>query len=138
MARYYLLDTQAAVWLITGDSRLPQNIRENIEYRTKRYAISVITLMEIVQLMTNKKISTKPLNEIEEAFRDYDIDILGFLIEQLEELQRLPVLTINKKLHADPFDRLLISVCTKYRLTMVSADLKFPAYRKYGLTLIKI
>lgn len=136
--RRYLLDTQAAVWLINGDSRLPQTIRENIEYRTYRYTVSAISMMEIVQLMALHKISTKPLNKIEEALMDYDVDIIGLNIEILETLQKLPMLTINGKLHSDPFDRLLIAICITYKFTMVSADLKFPAYRKYGLTLIEI
>ncbi len=41
MARY-LLDTQATVWLLNGDKRLPGNIRENIEYRKHG-----LTLIEI-------------------------------------------------------------------------------------------
>ena len=28
----YLLDTQAAVWLLTNNKELPENLREEIEY----------------------------------------------------------------------------------------------------------
>lgn len=137
MARY-LLDTQATVWLLNGDKRLPENIRENIEYRAYRYTVSVLSLMEIVQLMALKKISTKPLADIEEALMRYDVDIIGMNMEILEAFQQLPMLTIDGKLHSDPFDRILIAICIKHRFTMVSADQKFPEYRKHGLTLIEI
>ena len=47
----YLLDTHCLVWLLSGHSDyLSKNIEEDIVFYTNNYAVSEMTLVEIVQL----------------------------------------------------------------------------------------
>ena len=47
----YLLDTHALVWLVSHEeSRLPESLRDSIRYYEDEFAISEISLVEIIQL----------------------------------------------------------------------------------------
>ena len=45
----YLLDTHALVWLVSHEeSRLPESLRDSIRYYEDEFAISEISLVEII------------------------------------------------------------------------------------------
>jgi len=48
----------------------------------------------------------------------------------------LPTNKVDKQLHDDPFDRILIAQAIAEKLTIISSDGKFPPYRNYGLKLL--
>ncbi|NCC99475.1 MAG: PIN domain-containing protein [Bacteroidia bacterium] len=130
----YLLDTQATVYLLTGDKKLPQNIREMVEYQTYPFYVSIVSIMEIAQLMTIGKIKTYPIETIQSELIKYGITIVDMEIKQLESMRMLPIYSN----HTDPFDRILIVTAILYKMTLISSDTKLPLYRKSKLILIEI
>ncbi len=96
--------------------------------------------IEFSHLLKNKKLRGENI-DIASTKRLLDrlsIHTYIFSEKSLDVLDNIPILTIGGKKHGDPFDRGIIaqSIATQY--TLISSDLKFPAYRKYGLDLIEI
>lgn len=132
----YLLDTHIAVWFLLNDKKLSQNIREEIEYFQDVYFVSVVSLQEIVLLKQNKKIETsKMLKDMIADFQRYNIGILELNSRHIETYETLSSPIINGKQHDDPFDRLLISQSIADKMTLISADKKFPFYKDKGFKL---
>lgn len=136
----YLLDTHVLIWLLEDNPKLDKNIREKIEYFDGIYYISYISIFEIINLMQLKKISIGiSIKELFKKIDDFKIKIIQLWQTELLSLEKLPLLNINGKLHSDIFDRLIIaSAISKPTSTLISADKKFPAYRRYGLDLIEL
>ena len=55
----YLLDTQAAVWLLTNNKELPENLREEIEYVQSLFHVSYMSIVELIKLGIG---ISKPIN----------------------------------------------------------------------------
>ncbi|MBR3986408.1 MAG: type II toxin-antitoxin system VapC family toxin [Bacteroidales bacterium] len=140
MSKTRMLDTQPLVWLVTGDSRLPQSLREDIEYFQHRYMVSMLSWMELSRLIKHKKLRGVGLDLAAAMSKASELgietDVFGGA--NLTVLDRLPMLTVGGKLHADPFDRGIIAQAITMGATLISSDLKFPSYRKYGLDLIEV
>ncbi|MDR1090929.1 MAG: type II toxin-antitoxin system VapC family toxin [Prevotella sp.] len=133
----YLLDTHIFIWLLTDDDRLDKNIREDIEYFQYPYYVSIETLREIVILQSLNKITfdggvEKIVNYLEKA----QIQIMPIEINHIKTLENLPIAKVDKRIHDDPFDRLLIAQAIAEKFTIVSSDGKFLSYRDYGLKLL--
>lgn len=130
----YLLDTHAVIGLLTGnDDHLPANIREDIESFGNQYYVSVASLVEMTDKQQKKKEVIVPgdtdkwiamLDERGVEILDITTDIVRrFSKEGIPESQTLS--------HKDPFDRLIISTALSRRLTLISADRKFPWWQRY-------
>jgi len=133
----YLLDTHILIWLLNENTRLNQNIREDIDYFQYSYYVSVETLREIVILQSLKKIKFDySLEKIITILSERQVNIVSIDITHIKALEKLPILTINGKKHEDPFDRLLISQSIADKYTIISSDFKFPFYKEYGLKLL--
>lgn len=135
-----MLDTQALVWLVTGDARLDNELVEDISYFQHQYVVSMLSWVEFSHLLKHKKIRGKNI-DLAAAARKADellIETDLFGAANMAVLDRLPMLTIGGKLHADPFDRGIIAQAITMGATLISSDLKFPSYRKYGLDLIEV
>lgn len=68
-----------------------------------------------------------------------DTNILVFLLgdhESLDNFQCYASLPFIKD-HRDPFDRLIIAQAISDKATLVSSDLKFQWYEKYGLDFVQ-
>jgi len=131
----YLLDTQVVLWLISGNSRLPKNLRESIDYFEDQYAVSLDSIREIITLVQLGKLKTpitvdKILKELEKA----SIALIHFDQSAAKALEKLP-LFYN---HMDPIDRSIIAQAIGQKYNLISSDQKFPIYRKFGLKLIEI
>ena len=61
------------------------------------------------------------------------IDVIPVTEKQLAEYAALPIV----RDHRDPFDRIIIAQAISDKATLVSSDLKFQWYDKYGLEFIK-
>jgi PIN domain nuclease of toxin-antitoxin system len=97
----------------------------------------VESLREIVILQSLNKIAfDDTLDEIVDALAERQIDIVPIELNHVRTLEKLPIPTINGRLHNDPFDRILIAQAIADGYTIVSADSKFPLYEKYGLRLL--
>ena len=137
----YLLDTHAAVWLLSADQeRLPEHIRNSILYCEDTFAISEISIVEIIQLQQRKRIELRYRpNTIRTIIEENNIEIIPLSDDILERFFDLPMPTINGSLHGDPFDRLIIATALRRGLTLVSSDSKFPWYQaNCGLHLLAI
>lgn len=137
----YLLDTHAVIWLLSSeDKKLPNIIRESILYCEDSFFLSEISLIEIIQLQQKERIAFnyRP-NTTRAIIEENNIVILPPSGDILESFFNLPLPSINGKLHSDPFDRIIISTAIRRDLTIVSADSKFPWYKKHcGLNLLEI
>ena len=132
----YLLDTHAIVWLLENSSKLDTEVREEISLCEGNFAYSDISMFEIAQLQALGKISlNRSIARIEEELRELAIGVFVFDTEMLDRMRDLPVVTLNGDRHTDPFDRYIIATAIRSKCTVVSRDARFPAYRKYGLTL---
>lgn len=129
----FLLDTHCIVWMLIGKhDKLPLSVAEDLAYYANNYAISDITLVEIVQLQQNGKISLGLTpEEIRHQLDIYNISTIPLSDGIIDTFYRLPVPTLSNERHADPFDRLIISTALKHRRRLVSHDHRFPWYQKH-------
>jgi PIN domain nuclease of toxin-antitoxin system len=133
----FLLDTHILIWLLTNQKKISNNILEDIEYFQHPYYASVESLREIVMLQALNKVELPlGLDEIVAALTERQIGIIDVNLRHVGTLEKLPISKINKNLHSDPFDRMLISQAIADGYTMVNSDEKFPDYQQYGLDLL--
>lgn len=137
----YLLDTHAAIWLMTKDDRLPGDLLESALYCEDDFSVSEASLIEIVQLQQGGRIDTmhRPAIVRKTLAEDWNIGIQPISTDILERLYDIPIPETTKGKHSDPFDRIIISTAIKRNMTLISADSKFPWYAdNCGLKLLAI
>jgi PIN domain nuclease of toxin-antitoxin system len=135
----YLLDTHVLIWFLEKNKRLSDNIREDIEYMQYEYSVSFLSLMEIDNLRKLGKIELQlTTTEIIKQLNESCIDVYYGNIKDLKILDGLEMKTINRKIHGDYIDRMIIAMSIAHNHTCISADEKFPYYIKDGLTLLEI
>ena len=138
MARY-ILDTQAIVWFLEKNSRLPKDIREDIEYMQHEYYVSYLSFLEIDNLRKLGKIELPLTTEdILKQLNDAYIGVYFGDLNDLKALDNLEMKTINKRTHGDYVDRFIVALSISKRHTCISSDKKFPHYRENGLSLLEI
>jgi PIN domain nuclease of toxin-antitoxin system len=114
----YLVDTQIIYWWMTDDDRLPSSIRKIIE--KSPIWMSVVTPWEM--LTKEQKGKLKIPGNFEHGLRSTGFVRLDVDLNHVIEYRRLP------RLHADPFDRMLIAQARVEGLTLITADKRFTAY----------
>lgn len=129
----YLLDTHTLVWLLTGHTnRIPASVVSDIQYYANNYAISEVSLYEIIQLQHKGNIVLNQRPEELRAKLDYlNINILPVTEKILGQFYDLPTPVIGKTKHSDPFDQIIIATAIKCRRQLVSADMCFPWYKEH-------
>ena len=133
----YLLDTQAAVWLLTNNKELPDLVREEIEYVQSLFHVSYMSIVEIIHLQQCRKIDMPLLGR--ELLASFDRMNVYTLPLSDDILTTLSSLDIDRTQHSDPFDRAIIATAISRGLTLISSDSKFPWYRDHcGLDLMEI
>lgn len=108
-----LLDTQVALWWLTGHRRLPSKTRTRLE-RTA-CAVSVVSLWEIDIKHELGKLPVSAGQVREKLVAS------GATMLPLTEDHVLALLTLPRT-HNDPFDRLLLKVARHERLVLFTAD----------------
>lgn len=137
----YLLDTHAAIWMMTKDNRLPADLLESALYCEDDFSVSEATLVEILQLQQGGRIDTmhRPAVVRKTLAEDWNVNIHPVTTDILERLYDIPIPETPKGKHSDPFDRIIIATAIRRGMTLVSADTKFPWYRdNCGLHLLEI
>ena len=136
----YLLDTEALIWYLTDDRRLPTAICEDIECSYRKYSVSAISLVEIIQLQQINRIGLKAKpSEVMRVIEDSYIRVIEADEHILDYFYTLDFPIVNGRAHTDPFDRMIVSTAIVTRKNLISSDRKFPIYRDlYGLQLIEI
>ncbi len=124
-----LLDTCIFLWYISGNSRLPENIRIEICNTENEVFLSVVSVWES---FVKYQIGRLPLPEPPEKYlpiqrKRHQILSLKLDEESISHLAKLPLI------HRDPFDRILICQSIEHNLTLVTVDNMIKAYPVYTI-----
>lgn len=118
-----LLDTHALLWFITGDKQLPEKIVALMGDSDNKCFVSIASIWEIVIKLSLDKLEIKGGFETIEDFLDNnDFEIIPVDFSHTKALLKL------KRLHNDPFDRMIISQAIAEKLVVVTKDRFFKEY----------
>lgn len=107
-----LLDTHIALWWLTGNMRLRKAARDSIRDAVS-CCVSSVSVWEVDLKFRSGKL---PISATQ--FRD-EIRSAGFLLLPLTDDHILEPISTT---HADPFDRLLLSIAIHERLQLMTDD----------------
>ena len=93
-------DTHVLVWLLSGDSRLPQPAREAL-LAEEALALSAVTAWEYVDLQQRGRIPAEP--SFEELVAGLGVRVEAFPPDCWRIARQLP------PIHGDPLDRMLLA-----------------------------
>ena len=130
----YLLDTHAVIGLLTGTSdQLPDNIREDIESFRGHYHISVASLIEMTDKQQKKSDVIVPgdIDAWTMMLEERAVEILDITSDVVRRFGKEGIPDSQTLKHKDPFDRLIIATALTHKLTLISADHKFPWWQRY-------
>ena len=119
-----MLDTQAFLWFIGGDTALSGKGRSLIEDETNQKLVSIVSLWETaIKNSLGKLPLAKPFGQlIPEQLQRNGFDVLGLAVEHAAKLAQLSFH------HRDPFDRMLVAQCLVENLSLLSSDAALDAY----------
>jgi PIN domain nuclease of toxin-antitoxin system len=120
-----LLDTHAALWLLSADERLSANAKRHLVDATNRVLLSAAVVWEIAIKRSLGRLVVP--EEYLSLLLDAGVGALGVSIEHAAAVEHLP------PHHRDPFDRLLVAQATVERAAVVSGD---SALGAYGITVV--
>ena len=125
----FLLDTHIALWLLSGDERLPQAVNGIVDNESEVF-LSVASLWEVV-IKHQKAPSLMPVSgeELLSYCRQADIQLLPILPWHVLEVAKLRR-DESAPPHHDPFDRLLIAQSKSENMTLITHDRLFEAYHE--------
>jgi len=119
-----LLDTHAFLWFISGDRRLPADMRDAVRDSSNEVYLSVVSLWEAtVKYQLGKLPLPQPPGSYLPAQRHrHQIASLSLDEASVSQLANLP------PIHRDPFDRMLICQALAHDLTIATVDDAISAY----------
>lgn len=103
----YLLDTHALIWLIThNENRLPVSLCDSMKYYEDEFAISEMSLIEIIQLQQinvrakrgSKPLTSKEMKTAEAFIQKYYPNIVEKWVNYFVKKQNVRKTTIKTKL----------------------------------------
>jgi len=113
-----LLDTCALLWFLRSDAELSESAAVAIEDPTNEVFVSVVSIWEIAIKAGLGKIQVP--NDFETGL-EQKLTQNGFTLLNVNYRHAAGVFTLPR-VHADPFDRLLISQCRAEKLVAVTND----------------
>jgi PIN domain nuclease of toxin-antitoxin system len=122
----YILDTQVALWLMTGDEKLNE---EKFKKRFLEKSSSRIIFHQVSTWEIQIKYSLGKLNLPQPPERFLKDAVLSSGLHY-ENIQDEGIFFLNKlpPIHRDPFDRLLIAHAASSGRTIVTSDITFQDY----------
>jgi PIN domain nuclease of toxin-antitoxin system len=119
-----LLDTNAFLWFISGDAKIPERARQLIENPSNGRFLSIASLWEISikSSLGRLKVPTPLADLVRDHVQANSIELLAISPEHLDHLLKLPFH------HKDPFDRLIIAQAICDEMDLVTSDGQFGAY----------
>lgn len=129
----YLLDTHALLWTLLDPASLGKKSADCIRNPDITVFVSVVSFWEIsLKYATGKlELSGVTPDDFPVIVRQSGFDILPIADADAATFHHLPRME-----HKDPFDRLIIWQAISRKLTLISQDSAFAAYRKLGLKVI--
>ena len=134
------LDTNILVFLLSDRASLDNDVLEALFDYSNTFHTSTVCVQELIHLSQIGKVSWKKhdgkpfdAEDVLSSLQEMSIDIKPISEKHLAQYAALPLI----RDHRDPFDRLIIAQAVSDRATLVSSDLKFKWYEKYGLSFIQ-
>ena len=134
------LDTNILVFLLGERKSLDNDVMEILFDYSNAFYTSSVCVHELILLFQIGKITWKKqigrpfeAEDVLVSLQEMSIDVIPVTEKHLAEYATLPII----KDHRDPFDRLIIAQAISDKATLVSSDLKFQWYEKYGLDFIQ-
>jgi len=119
MSARYLLDSHTLIWMLLGDSKLPDRFRKIIP-ADQPLVVSIVSFWEIAIKSALGKLEVP--DDLYEIVEQSGITILAVTGAHIRQLKSLP------HHHRDPFDRMLIAQAVADNLVVMSLDARFAAY----------
>ena len=125
-----LLDTHVFLWSLFTPGKLSKAVIREIKSPNNDVAVSVVTFWEISLKYALGKLELTGVNpeELPDFAAQMNLEILLITAAEASTFHKLPRLS-----HKDPFDRIIIWQAIQRKMTLVSKDRDFKAYRKFGL-----
>jgi PIN domain nuclease of toxin-antitoxin system len=120
----FLLDTQALLWVFSGDPRLGKRAARAVLEEQNELFLSLASYWEICIKVSLGKLRLK---EGWPELLDSEIDRLGIRRLGIRQRHLLALLDLPFH-HRDPFDRLLIAQAKCESLSIITADRSFSSY----------
>ena len=119
-----MLDTHAFLWFLSGDAKLSDRARMEIENPCNLCLVSIASLWEIA---IKSSIGKMKFVEQFETFLPKQMELNGFELLHIQIGHTAKVASLPFH-HRDPFDRLLIAQCLCDSLVVLSRDVAFDDY----------
>jgi PIN domain nuclease of toxin-antitoxin system len=119
-----LLDTHVAIWALSLPHHLPPDISAILSDETNEIFVSVVGIWEVA-IKGSLKRSSSP--KIDAALLAELCDEAGFEILPVTVAHALAVLSLPK-LHADPFDRMMVAQAKIEPMRLVTHDRVVASY----------
>lgn len=126
----YLLDTHTFLWSLFSHSNISPEATGIILNSKNEIYVSVVTFWEISLKYNLGKLE---LNNIKPEDLPDMADQSGFSVYGLDVNDVSTFYKLPKDFHKDPFDRLLIWQALRNQFTIISKDIRFKEYEKFGL-----
>ena len=128
MEDFYLLDTHALLWFLSGDDRISSKSQKIISDPKNRCFISIASLWEMaIKIKIGKLDLSFELKELATYLSENNIETLPLAFEHILETLDL------EDHHRDPFDRIILAQAKFERLTIISKDENFHKYAQVKL-----
>ena len=125
-----LLDTHGFLWSLFTPDKLSKAAVREIKSPNNDVAVSVVTFWEISLKYALGKLEltgVKP-EDLPDFAGQMNLEILPLTAAEASGFHKLPRLS-----HKDPFDRIIIWQAIQRKMTLVTKDRDFKAYREFGL-----
>ena len=126
-----LLDTCALLWFLRDDAELSESAAAAIENPANEVFVSVVSIWEIAIKANLGKIKVQ--NDFENGLEE-KLTQDGFTLLPVNYRHAAGVFSLPR-VHADPFDRLLITQCRAEKLVAVTNDAHWSA-KPYGVRVL--
>lgn len=119
-----LLDTHVAIWAVALPGKLPISIARLIADESNVLHVSVASIWEIAVKYALGRASAPPFSgrEALEIFEGFGLTVLDIGARHVILMDELP------RLHADPFDRIMLAQALAEPMHLVTHDSQLAAY----------
>jgi PIN domain nuclease of toxin-antitoxin system len=118
-----LIDTHTLLWFTTGNPRISDNLRLQIENND-----NLLSIASVWEMAIKHSIGKLNLDMSFDDFVEQQIIGNGITLKEINQ-QHISVIAQLPLHHRDPFDRMLIAQAMVENIPIISADRVFDAYQ---------